>query len=37
MKAINSDQRAAEAMATTQAGPFNIAPAQNIDQTRAGK
>ncbi len=30
MKAISSDRRAAEAMATTQAGPFNIAPAQSV-------
>ena len=32
MKAISSDQRAVEALATTQAGPFNIAPAQSTAQ-----
>ena len=37
MKAISSDQRAVEALATTQAGPFNIAPAQSTAQPGGGK
>ncbi len=37
MKAISSDQRAAEAMANTTPGPFNIAPAQSVEQSRTGK
>jgi hypothetical protein len=37
MKAINSDQRAADAMAHTTAGPFNIAPAQHLDSSGKGK
>lgn len=37
MKAISSDQRAADAMANTVAGPFNIAPAQSIETARPGK
>ena len=37
MKAISSDQRAMEALATTQAGPFNIAPAQSTAQSGGGK
>ena len=37
MKAISSDQRAMEALATTQAGPFNIAPAQSTTRPGGGK
>lgn len=37
MKAISSDERAAQAMAHTTAGPFNIAPAQSVAQSRPGK
>ena len=37
MKAISSDERAAQAMAHTTAGPFNIAPAQSVEQSRPGK
>ena len=37
MKAISSDQRAMEALATTQAGPFNIAPAQSTAHSGGGK
>jgi hypothetical protein len=37
MKAISSDQRAMEALATTQAGPFNIAPAQSTARPGGGK
>jgi limonene 1,2-monooxygenase len=37
MKAISSDQRAADAMASTVAGPFTIAPAQNAETARSGK
>ncbi len=37
MKAISSDQRAAEAMANTVAGPFTIAPAQSAEQSRTAK
>jgi limonene 1,2-monooxygenase len=37
MKAISSDRRAAEAMATTQAGPFNIAPAQSVARPNGSK
>jgi len=37
MKAISSDKNAAEAMATTVAGPFTIAPAQKVETTRTAK
>jgi limonene 1,2-monooxygenase len=37
MKAIAADPRAAEAMATTQPGPFNIAPAQSVERPGGAK
>ena len=37
MKAISSDKNAAEAMATTVAGPFNIAPAPSVETARPGE
>ena len=37
MKAIASDERATEAFSHTTVGPFNVAPAQSIEQPRGGK
>ena len=37
MKAISSDQRALDAMATTQSGPFTLAPAQSTTRPNGAK